>query len=90
MSPHLDGILDYTLCGHTWSIVCTRVVVGICTISIHAPYCLASRTLLYSLSAQKLQCSPTSDGAAAAVVASEEFVKAHGLQDKGILLSCVA
>lgn len=32
---------------------------------------------------QKLQCSPTSDGAAAAVLANEEFVKAHNLQDKG-------
>lgn len=31
-----------------------------------------------------LQCSPTSDGAAAAVIASEEFVKAHKLQDQAI------
>jgi sterol carrier protein 2 len=29
----------------------------------------------------KLSCCPTSDGAAAAVVCSEEFVRAHGLQD---------
>ena len=40
-------------------------------------------TVVHSCLQQKLQCSPTSDGAAAAVVASEEFVKAHGLQDKG-------
>jgi sterol carrier protein 2 len=32
----------------------------------------------------KLQCCPTSDGAGAAVLASEEFVKAHGLQDQAI------
>jgi acetyl-CoA acyltransferase len=32
----------------------------------------------------KLQCSPTSDGAAAAVVASERFVEAHGLWDRAI------
>ncbi|OLT40069.1 lipid-transfer protein [Saccharomonospora sp. CUA-673] len=30
----------------------------------------------------KLQCSPTSDGAAAAVVVSEEFVDRHGLADQ--------
>ena len=30
----------------------------------------------------KLQCCPTSDGAAAAVIASEAFVKRHGLQDR--------
>ena len=29
----------------------------------------------------KLQCCPTSDGSAAAIVASEEFVKSRGLQD---------
>ena len=34
-------------------------------------------------SLQKLQCSPTSDGAAAAVLASEKFVKDYGLHDKG-------
>lgn len=28
--------------------------------------------------------SPTSDGAAAAVVASEEFVKSHGLEDRAV------
>ncbi|KAG0729804.1 Non-specific lipid-transfer protein [Chionoecetes opilio] len=32
----------------------------------------------------KLQCCPTSDGAGAAVVASEEFVVAHGLQDRAV------
>jgi acetyl-CoA acetyltransferase len=32
----------------------------------------------------KLQCCPTSDGAGAAVVASENFVKKHNLQDKAV------
>jgi acetyl-CoA acetyltransferase len=32
----------------------------------------------------KLQCCPTSDGSGAAIVASEDFVKKHGLQDKAI------
>jgi acetyl-CoA acyltransferase len=32
----------------------------------------------------KLQCSPTSDGSAAAVVASERFVAEHGLWDQAI------
>ena len=32
----------------------------------------------------KLQCSPTSDGSAAAVVCSEDFVRKHGLQDKAV------
>jgi sterol carrier protein 2 len=32
----------------------------------------------------KLQCCPTSDGAGAAIVASEAFVKKHGLQDKAV------
>ncbi len=32
----------------------------------------------------KLQCCPTSDGAGAAVLASEKFVKKHGLQDRAI------
>jgi acetyl-CoA acetyltransferase len=32
----------------------------------------------------KLQCCPTSDGSAAAVLASEEFVKKHKLQDQSI------
>lgn len=32
----------------------------------------------------KLQCCPTSDGAAAAILASEKFVKAHGLESKAV------
>jgi len=32
----------------------------------------------------KLQCCPTSDGAGAAILASEDFVRKHGLQDKAI------
>ncbi|KFM59965.1 Non-specific lipid-transfer protein, partial [Stegodyphus mimosarum] len=32
----------------------------------------------------KLQCCPTSDGAAAAILASEEFVHAHGLEDQAV------
>ncbi|KAL9950364.1 hypothetical protein ACROYT_G042852 [Oculina patagonica] len=32
----------------------------------------------------KLQCCPTSDGSAAAVLASEEFVKKHGLESKAV------
>jgi sterol carrier protein 2 len=32
----------------------------------------------------KLQCCPTSDGAAAAIVASEDFVNSHGLRDQAI------
>ena len=32
----------------------------------------------------KLQCCPTSDGSAAAVLASEDFVKKHNLQDKAV------
>jgi sterol carrier protein 2 len=32
----------------------------------------------------KLQCSPTSDGSAAAVVASEAFVEEHGLWDRSV------
>ena len=32
----------------------------------------------------KLQCCPTSDGAGAAILASEEFVAKHGLQDKAV------
>ncbi len=32
----------------------------------------------------KLQCSPTSDGAAAAIVASERFVDEHGLWDQAV------
>src|SRR5262249_32530818 len=32
----------------------------------------------------KLQCSPTSDGSGAAVVASEDFVERHGLRDQAV------
>ncbi len=32
----------------------------------------------------KLQCCPTSDGAGAAILASEDFVRQHGLQDKAV------
>lgn len=32
----------------------------------------------------KLQCCPTSDGAAAAIVVSERFVKSHGLEDQAV------
>ncbi|WP_037604988.1 lipid-transfer protein [Streptacidiphilus rugosus] len=32
----------------------------------------------------KFQCSPTSDGAAAAVVVSERFVREHGLQERAV------
>ena len=32
----------------------------------------------------RLQCSPTSNGAAAAVLASERFVREHGLQDRAV------
>jgi acetyl-CoA acetyltransferase len=32
----------------------------------------------------KLQCSPTSDGSAAAVIASERFVEEHGLGDRAV------
>ena len=32
----------------------------------------------------KLQCCPTSDGSGAAILASEDFIKKHGLQDKAV------
>jgi sterol carrier protein 2 len=32
----------------------------------------------------KLSCCPTSDGAGAAILASEEFVKKHGLEDQAV------
>ncbi|MGH9960888.1 MAG: thiolase C-terminal domain-containing protein, partial [Pyrinomonadaceae bacterium] len=38
----------------------------------------------------KLQCCPTSDGAAAAILASEEFVKKHGLQQQAVEISGMA
>jgi acetyl-CoA acetyltransferase len=43
---------------------------------------LTSRTIHEPLT--KLQCSPTSDGAAAAVVVSERFVEQHGLHDRAV------
>jgi sterol carrier protein 2 len=38
----------------------------------------------------KLQCCPTSDGAGAAILASEDFVKRHGLQDKAVEILAMA
>ena len=38
----------------------------------------------------KLQCCPTSDGAAAAILASEEFVKRHRLQAKAVEIAGMA
>lgn len=32
----------------------------------------------------KLQCCPTSDGAGAAILASEDFVKRHHLEDQAV------
>ncbi|MFE2286070.1 lipid-transfer protein [Streptomyces sp. NPDC059443] len=43
---------------------------------------LAAKTIHEPLT--KLQCSPTSDGAAAALVVSERFVERHGLGDKAV------
>ncbi|AZS71562.1 Nonspecific lipid-transfer protein [Streptomyces lydicus] len=43
---------------------------------------LAAKTIHRPLT--KLQCSPTSDGAAAAVIASERFVREHGLADRAV------
>lgn len=43
---------------------------------------LAARTVHRPLT--KLQCSPTSDGSAAAVVVSERFVRRHGLADRAV------
>lgn len=43
---------------------------------------LAAKTIHEPLT--KLQCSPTSDGAAAAVVVSERFVEQHGLGDRAV------
>jgi len=38
----------------------------------------------------KLQCCPTSDGAGAAILASADFVKKHGLQDKAVEIAGMA
>ncbi|MEY9847349.1 acetyl-CoA acyltransferase [Streptacidiphilus sp. BW17] len=43
---------------------------------------LEARTIHEPLT--KYQCSPTSDGSAAAVVASERFVREHGLEDRAV------
>ncbi len=43
---------------------------------------LAARTVHRPLT--KLQCSPTSDGSAAAVVVSERFVERHGLAERAV------
>ncbi|QEU94685.1 lipid-transfer protein [Streptomyces kanamyceticus] len=49
---------------------------------------LAAKTIHRSLT--KLQCSPTSDGSAAAVVVSERFVERHGLQDRAVEIAAQA
>ncbi|WP_329177558.1 lipid-transfer protein [Streptomyces decoyicus] len=49
---------------------------------------LAAKTIHRPLT--KLQCSPTSDGAAAAVVASERFVREHGLADRAVEIAAQA
>ncbi|MGW5862476.1 lipid-transfer protein [Streptomyces sp. NPDC055239] len=67
--------------------------------SVHNPYAqfqdeytvdeiLAAKTIHRPLT--KLQCSPTSDGSAAAVVASERFVERHGLQDRAVEIAAQA
>jgi acetyl-CoA acetyltransferase len=38
----------------------------------------------------KLQCCPTSDGAGCAIVASEDFVRAHGLQGQAVEIAGMA
>ena len=38
----------------------------------------------------KLQCCPTSDGSGAAILASEEFVKKHGLEDQAVEIAGMA
>jgi sterol carrier protein 2 len=38
----------------------------------------------------KLQCCPTSDGAGAAILASEDFVKKHGLQSQAVEIAGMA
>lgn len=49
---------------------------------------LAAKTIHRPLT--KLQCSPTSDGAAAAVVVSERFVADHGLGDRAVEIAAQA
>jgi acetyl-CoA acyltransferase len=48
---------------------------------------LASRMIHDPLT--KLQCSPTSDGAAAAIVVSARFVEEHGLQDSAVEIAAM-
>jgi acetyl-CoA acetyltransferase len=43
-----------------------------------------SKVIYDKLPLTKLQCSPTSDGSGAAVIASERFVEEHGLADQAI------
>ena len=38
----------------------------------------------------KLQCCPTSDGAACAIIASEKFVKEHGLEGQAVEIVGIA
>ncbi|MFJ9472096.1 lipid-transfer protein [Streptomyces caniferus] len=49
---------------------------------------LAAKTIHRPLT--RLQCSPTSDGAAAAVVASERFVREHGLAERAVEIAAQA
>lgn len=49
---------------------------------------LAAKTIHRPLT--KLQCSPTSDGSAAAVVVSERFVVQHGLHEKAVEIAAQA
>ncbi len=49
---------------------------------------MGSRTIHDPLT--KLQCSPTSDGAAAAIVASERFVRSHGLESQAVEIAGMA
>ncbi|WP_407553411.1 lipid-transfer protein [Streptomyces sp. Pv4-95] len=49
---------------------------------------LAAKTIHRPLT--RLQCSPTSDGSAAAVVASERFVRDHGLAERAVEIAAQA
>ncbi|TWG02766.1 acetyl-CoA acetyltransferase [Streptomyces brevispora] len=49
---------------------------------------LAAKTVHHPLT--RLQCSPTSDGAAAAVVVSERFVDRHGLGERAVEIAAQA
>ncbi|MEV0914736.1 lipid-transfer protein [Streptomyces sp. NPDC049967] len=49
---------------------------------------LAAKPIHHPLT--RLQCSPTSDGAAAAVVVSERFVEEHGLGDRAVEIAAQA